>query len=201
MNIELDNNKVFLQGEVRNKPEYNHSVKEEEFYSFDLNVSRLSGQVDVIPVIISKRLVKLYDIKEGDKLALNGQFRSHNQIDGNKRRLVLAVFVKEVVEYEEGVNANIIELCGYVCKPSIYRITPFSREICDVLLAVNRSYNKSDYVPCIAWGANAQLVSRLGVASPLKIVGRIQSREYNKQIGDDMVTKIAYEVSISKILD
>lgn len=201
MNIELDNNKVFLQGVVVNNPVYNHTVKDEEFYGFDLNVNRLSGQIDVLPIIMSKKMLTIHGINKGDKIAINGQFRSHNQIDGDKRRLILAVFAKDVVEYEDGANANTIELCGYICKPSIYRITPFSREICDVLLAVNRSYNKSDYVPCIAWGANAQYVSRLNVASPLKILGRIQSREYNKLIGEEMVTKTAYEVSISKIID
>ncbi len=201
MNIEMDNNKVYLQGEVENTPEFNHAVKDEEFYSFNLRVPRLSGQTDVLPVIVSKRFVEMYDIKAGKKLGVHGQFRSHNQIDEDKRKLILAVFAKEIVDWDEGANSNVIELCGYICKPSIYRITPFSREICDVLLAVNRNYNKSDYVPCIAWGANAQFVSRLTVATPLKILGRIQSREYNKVIGDETITKTAYEVSISKIID
>lgn len=201
MNIEMDNNKAYLQGVVDNSPEYNHTVKDEDFYCFNLKVARLSGQIDILPVIVSKRLVEVCDIKEGKKLGVHGQFRSHNKIDEDKRKLILAVFAKEIVEWDDDANTNVVELCGYICKPSIYRITPFSREICDVLLAVNRNYNKSDYVPCIAWGANAQYVSRLSVASPLKILGRIQSREYNKVVGDEVITKTAYEVSISKIID
>lgn len=201
MNLELENNKVFLQGEVVSEPTLNHLVKDEEFYGFDLRVDRLSGQADIIPIIISKKLLQIHDIKLGDNVALKGQFRSHNKIDVDKRKLVLAVFVKEVCEWERGVNANVIELAGYICKPSIYRTTPFAREICDLLLAVNRNYNKSDYIPCIAWGTNAQYVSRLEVATPLKIVGRVQSREYNKNVDGEMVTKMAYEVSISKIID
>lgn len=201
MNLEMDNNKVYLQGVVDTIPEYNHTVKDEEFFSFDLRVARLSGQVDTIPIIVSKKMVEMYDISLGKKIGVHGQFRSHNKIDGERRRLLLAVFAKDIVEWDEEANSNTIELCGYICKPSVYRITPFSREICDVLLAVNRSYNKSDYVPCIAWGSNAQFVSRLTVASPLKILGRIQSREYNKVVGDETFTKVAYEVSISKIID
>ena len=201
MNIEMDNNKAYLQGVVDNTPEYNHTVKDEDFYSFNLRVARLSGQTDILPIIVPKKFVEMYDIKENMKLGVHGQFRSHNKIDDDKRKLILAVFAKEIVEWDDEANTNVVELCGYICKPSIYRITPFSREICDVLLAVNRNYNKSDYVPCIAWGANAQYVSRLTVATPLKILGRIQSREYNKVIGDEVVTKTAYEVSISKIID
>lgn len=201
MNVEMDNNKVFLQGTVKGEPVFNHSVKDEDFYGFDLVVSRLSGQSDILPVIVPKRYVDLYQIKDGSKIAVQGQFRSYNKLDEDRRKLILSVFVKEIVDWDDDVNTNVIELCGYICKPSIYRITPFSREICDVLLAVNRSYNKSDYVPCIAWGANAQFVSRLNVASPLKVVGRIQSREYNKVVGEATITKVAYEVSISKIID
>ena len=201
MSLELENNKVYLQGEVVSEPVLNHLVKDEEFYGFDLKVGRLSGQSDIIPIIIPKKLIQIHDIKLNDCVAVKGQFRSHNKIDGDKRKLVLAVFVKEVCECVEGANVNVVELSGYICKPSIYRTTPFAREICDLLLAVNRNYNKSDYIPCIAWGTNAQFVSRLEVATPLKIVGRVQSRDYNKNIDGELVTKTAYEVSISKILD
>ena len=197
----IDNNKVYLQGEVVDEPEFNHAVRGEEFYSFSLNVARLSGQADTIPVIISKKLCVLFGIKKGSLIAVKGQFRSYNQLENNKRKLVLSVFVKEVCDWDEEANANVIELDGYICKPSIYRTTPFAREICDVLLAVNRNYNKSDYIPCIAWGTNAQIVSRLDVASKIKVLGRIQSREYNKNLGEEVVTKTAYEVSISKLLD
>lgn len=201
MNIECDNNKVFLQGVVDSEPETNHSVKDEEFFGFDLKVQRLSGQSDIIPVVIAKRLVDFYQIKQGDLIALKGQFRSFNKIENEKRKLVLSVFVKEICEWDEGANPNVIELNGFVCKPVIYRKTPFAREICDVLLAVNRRFNKSDYIPCIAWGNNAQIVSRMNVPNNLKIVGRIQSREYTKLVEDCPQTKIAYEVSISKLIE
>ena len=200
MNSELTTNKVYLQGIVDSEPEFNHSVKDEEFYNFNLKVARLSGQNDIIPITISKRLLDYYNIQQGQKLAIKGQFRSHNKMENEKRKLVLFVFVKEVCEWDDNANPNYIELDGYICKPVIYRKTPFSREICDVLLAVNRNYNKSDYIPCIAWGNNAQIISELDVPARIQINGRIQSREYNKHIeGIEIpITKIAYEVSISK---
>ena len=203
MNNEILNNKVYLQGVVDSSPEFNHMVKEEEFCGFNLRVARLSGQNDIIPIIISKNLVDFYNIKQGDSVALRGQFRSFNKIENEKRKLILSVFVKEVCEWDDSANPNVIELNGFVCKPVIYRTTPFSREICDVLLAVNRKFNKSDYIPCIAWGNNAQIVSQMGVPTNLKIVGRIQSREYNKLLSDNLtlITKTAYEVSISKLIN
>ena len=203
MSLEIANNKVYLQGVVNSTPELNHIVKGEEFYGFNLIVARLSGQNDNIPVIIAKRLVDYYNIQQGDNLAIRGQFRSFNKIEGEKRKLVLSVFVKEVCEWDSEANPNIIELNGFVCKPVIYRTTPFAREICDVLLAVNRNFNKSDYIPCIAWGNNAQIVSQMGVPTNLKLVGRIQSREYTKVMDDSNfpVTKTAYEVSISRLIN
>ena len=202
MSSELINNKVYLQGIVLSSPKPNHSVKDEEFFSFDLGVARLSGQKDIIPIIISKSMIEKYDIKQGDMIALRGQFRSFNKMENEKRKLILSVFVKEVCEWDESANPNVIELNGFVCKPVIYRTTPFSREICDVLLAVNRKFNKSDYIPCIAWGNNAQVVSQMSVPSNLKIIGRIQSREYNKLLDDNsLTTKTAYEVSISKLIN
>lgn len=201
MNFEIDNNKVYLQGIVDSLPEFNHSVREEEFFSFNLRVLRLSGQSDIIPVIISKKQLIVHNINKDNKLALRGQFRSHNKLEGDKRKLFLAVFVKEICDWDNDANANTVELDGYICKPSIYRTTPFAREICDLLLAVNRNYNKSDYIPCIAWGANAQYVSGLKVSTPLKIVGRIQSRDYHKSTDEGIVTRTAYEVSISKLVE
>lgn len=203
MNSEIANNKVFLQGIVDTEPKLNHSVKDEEFYGFDLRVARLSGQNDIIPIVIPKRLVEFYDIKQGDGVALRGQFRSFNKIENEKRKLILSVFVKEICEWDESANPNVIELNGFVCKPVIFRTTPFAREICDVLLAVNRKFNKSDYIPCIAWGNNAQIVSQMNVPANLKIVGRIQSREYTKVENENEMpaTRVAYEVSISKLID
>ena len=203
MNGENETNRVYLQGVVDSEPELNHTVKDEEFYSFNLRVERLSGQNDIIPITISKRLLEYYNIKCGDNLAVRGQFRSHNKIENDKRKLILTVFVKEVCEWDDEANPNVVELDGYICKPVIYRTTPFAREICDVLLAVNRNFNKSDYIPCIAWGNNAHFVSQMEVPTHIKVVGRIQSREYNKKLeGIEVpITKIAYEVSISKLVD
>lgn len=203
MNSENANNRVYLQGVVDSEPTFNHAVKDEEFYGFNLKIPRLSGQNDIVPIIMAKRLLDYYNVRFGENLAIKGQFRSHNKIENDKRKLILMVFVKEVCEWDETANPNVVELDGYICKPAIYRVTPFAREICDVLLAVNRSYNKSDYIPCIAWGNNAQIVSRMDVPTRIKIIGRIQSREYSKQIeGIEIpITKIAYEVSISKLID
>ena len=202
MNDELlNNNKVCLQGYIKTNPEYNHEVMGEKFFSFILEVPRLSGQYDYIPITISEKLIN-DDFKIGEKLALKGQFRSYNKLDEDKRKLVLSVFVRELCQWDDQMNANTIEINGYICKPAIYRTTPFSREICDVLLAVNRNYNKSDYIPCIAWGRNAGYVSNMPVGTMLSIVGRIQSRDYNKHIenSQEIVTKTAYEVSISHVI-
>ena len=203
MNTEVLNNKVYLQGEVVSSPELNHSVKDEEFYSFSLSVKRLSGQKDILPIMINKKMLEDHSIKKDDMIALKGQLRSFNKLENEKRKLVLSVFVKEICEWDNEANPNVIELNGFVCKPVIYRTTPFSTEICDVLLAVNRKFNKSDYIPCIAWGNNAHIVSQMSVPSCLKVIGRIQSREYNKVVGDSLmpITKTAYEVSISKLVN
>lgn len=202
MNInDVVNNKVYLQGVVASEPNFSHAVKDEEFYTFNLSVRRLSGQCDILPIIVYKKM--LDSIKVGENLALRGQFRSFNKLEQDKRKLVLSVFVKEICKFDENANPNVIELNGFVCKPVIYRTTPFSREICDVLLAVNRNFNKSDYIPCIAWGNNAHILSDLSVPSKLKIVGRIQSREYMKVVENNSapITKTAYEVSISKLVN
>lgn len=202
MNNELDvNNKVFIQGEIDSVPEFDHNVKGEDFYKFNLKITRLSGQNDIIPVTIHKHMKQITPLELGQKISIKGQFRSYNKIENEKSRLILTVFAKEIGEFVDGQDNNIIELTGYICKPVVYRVTPLNREICDVLLAVNRSNNKSDYIPCIAWGSNAQLVGNLDVPERLKIVGRIQSREYNKTIGLEVVTKRAYEVSIAKLID
>lgn len=201
MNHELlENNKVYLQGVVLNEPTYSHEVLNEGFYNLNISIPRLSGQSDIIPVTISERLLQTADIKVGDTIALKGQFRSYNKIEDNKSKLVLTVFVRELCEVDENSNPNIIEIYGYICKSPIYRTTPFNREITDVLMAVNRSYNKSDYIPCITWGRNARFVGELPIGTKLEMVGRIQSREYvKKQEGVDPVSKIAYEISVSKV--
>ena len=202
MNHELlENNKVYLQGVVVSEPQYSHEVLNEGFYTLNISIPRLSGQNDIIPITISERLLNNNQIKLNDVIALRGQFRSYNKIEENKSKLVLTVFVRELCEVDEMSNPNIIEIFGYICKSPIYRTTPFNREITDVLMAVNRSYNKSDYIPCITWGRNARFVGELPVGTKLEMIGRIQSREYLKrQDGDEEpITKMAYEISVSKV--
>ena len=161
---------------------------------------RLSGQADILPVTISERLIQSSDLQVGSVISAVGQFRSYNKLEGGKSRLMLTVFVRELVEPSAEKNPNGIVLSGYICKPPVYRTTPFNREIADILLAVNRAYNKSDYIPCIAWGRNARFVQNLKVGDRVALSGRIQSREYQKRFSEtDVVTMTAYEVSISKL--
>lgn len=202
MNHELlDNNKVFLQGKVVSNPVYSHEVYDEGFYNFNLSINRLSGQQDIIPVTISEKLVANREIKLDDTIALKGQFRSYNKLEDGKSKLVLTVFVRELCELDSSQNPNTIEIFGYICKAPIYRTTPFNREITDMLMAVNRSYNKSDYIPCITWGRNARYVGEMPVGTKLEIVGRIQSREYIKKLDEqsEPLKKTAYEISVSKV--
>ncbi|MBE5731028.1 MAG: single-stranded DNA-binding protein [Clostridiales bacterium] len=200
MNAEIKiSNKVFLSGTVFSKPKFSHELYGEGFYEFILEVPRLSEQKDYIPVTISERLMG-NDLTEGEKISFYGQFRSFNKLVADKSKLMLTVFVRDFAQGEEGGNPNIAELTGYVCKAPMYRTTPFNREICDVLLAVNRAYDKSDYIPCIAWGRNARFVKDIAVGQKLSVSGRIQSREYNKRLDNgDMETRTAYELSINKI--
>ena len=172
----------------------------EGFYEFFVKVMRLSGQADVLPVTISERLIQGYDFKIGSSICALGQFRSYNKLEGGRSRLMLTVFVREIVEVAPSGNPNSIVLSGYICKPPVYRTTPFNREIADLLVAVNRAYNKSDYIPCIAWGRNARFVQNLKVGDRIALSGRIQSREYQKRISEtEAVTMTAYEVSVSKL--
>ncbi len=200
MNFEqMNNNKVYIAGTVVNQPKFSYEVFGEGFYEFDLEVKRLSDATDIIPVTVSERLLKEEDIKVGNKIAGTGQFRSYNKLVEDKSKLMLTVFIRELVPYDETINPNQIELTGFVCKEPIYRTTPFKREITDVLIAVNRSYNKSDYLPCIAWGRNAKFVKNLSVGDKLNMVGRIQSRVYQKKVDDQVFEKTAYEISLSKV--
>ena len=169
----------------------------------DVAVRRLSDSVDYIPLMVSERLVDVTQNYIGETILVNGQFRSYNRHEEKKNRLVLSVFVREweFVDYiEDEVKSNQIYLDGYICKETIYRKTPLGREIADLLVAVNRSYGKSDYIPCICWGRNARYASGFEVGSHVEVFGRIQSREYLKKIGEDETERrIAYEVSVSKI--
>ena len=199
----FENNAVVLAGEVAGTPVYSHEVYGEGFYVFDMNIPRESGNIDTVPVMVSERMCNIEDIKVGKLYEVVGQFRSYNRHEEKKNRLVLSVFVRELEfldEIDENEKTNQIFLDGYICKEPIYRKTPLGREIADVLLAVNRSYGKSDYIPCICWGRNARFASGFTVGSHIQIVGRVQSREYVKRIDEENVEhRVAYEVSVSKV--
>ena len=205
----LENNHLILVGKVTSDKTFSHEIYGEKFYIFNLEVPRLSGNADIIPITISERLLETDGLEIGTKVIIEGQFRSYNSYQNERNKLVLTVFAKDVkfVEnQEEEIQAskdfvsNEVTLNGYICKKPIYRQTPFGREIADLLLAVNRAYNKSDYIPCIAWGRNARFCENIEVGTEVKIVGRVQSRTYEKKYEDGTSeTKIAYEVSISSL--
>ena len=200
-----ENNHLVLMGKVVSEKMLSHEVYGEKFYLFNLEVPRLSETSDIIPITISERLLTDIDIFVGKKAVIEGQFRSYNGYENEKSRLILTVFAKEITVLpdeeelpisKENVSNEVI-LSGYICKKPIYRQTPFKREIADVLLAVNRAYNKSDYIPCIAWGRNARFCQNIEVGTEVKVVGRVQSRGYEKKLEDGTVlNKVAYEVSV-----
>jgi primosomal replication protein N len=204
MDTNITNNTVTLIGEIVSGFTFSHDAYGERFYTVELAVKRLSEQADVIPLLISERLVDVSLNYIGSNMEVKGQFRSRNEFGENKKRLVLSVFVREAFllteEFKDYTKSNFIYLNGYLCKPPIYRKTPLGREIADILLAVNRPYGKSDYIPCITWGRNARYASGLVVGTPLEISGRIQSREYIKKLSETAEVKhTAYEVSVSKL--
>ena len=195
---QMQNNQVYLSGQIASAPEFSHEIMGEKFYDTTVSVERLSGQSDVIPITVSDRLMEGQNFEIGNLIGLIGQFRSYNKIVDGKSKLVLRVFVRELCECDENAP-NVIELEGYVCKPPVYRTTPFNREIADLLIAVNRAYNKSDYIPAIAWGRNARYASTFDVGDKIHLVGRIQSRIYQKSLDDGTIEeRVAYEVSITK---
>lgn len=195
---QMQNNQVYLSGQIASAPEFSHEIMGEKFYDTTVSVERLSGQSDVIPITVSDRLMEGQNFEIGNLIGLIGQFRSYNKIVDGKSKLVLRVFVRELCECDENAP-NVIELEGYVCKPPVYRTTPFKREIADLLVAVNRAYNKSDYIPAIAWGRNARYASTFDVGDKIHLVGRIQSRIYQKSLDDGTIEeRVAYEVSITK---
>ncbi len=205
MSREQENNKATLIGEIVSNFEFSHEAYGEGFYTAMLASERLSCAKDIIPVMASERLVDMKSEWEGRFMRVNGQFRSYNKYEDGRRHLELSVFAREFEDITEergfGLeDENFIFLDGYICEPPIYRKTPLGREIADILLAVNRPYGKSDYIPCIAWGRNARFASGLETGTRLQIDGRIQSREYQKRISDDEYeTRTAYEVSVSKL--
>lgn len=197
------NNYAVICGKIISEPTLSHEVYSEKFYIFTLQVLRLSEASDYINVLISERLFNPeFELKVGSRVKVTGQFRSYNNYDGVGSRLVLTVFTKKIEPYdsESDENPNRIMLDGYICKQPTYRVTPFGREIADILIAVNRSYNKSDYIPAIAWGRNAKFCKDAPLGTRIKIEGRIQSREYTKHIDEEnTVVKTAFEVSIAKM--
>ena len=206
----LESNYLTLVGKVTGEKKFSHEIYGERFYIFTLAIPRLSGNADMIPITVSERLITDEMLKEGNKLLIKGQFRSYNSYENEKNKLILTVFAKDIVELEQeeeendfvrkDMITNEVVLIGYICKKPIYRQTPFGREIADLLLAVNRAYNKSDYIPCIAWGRNARFSQTLEVGTKVKVVGRVQSRTYEKKYEDGTAEmKVAYEVSIGSL--
>ncbi len=208
----LENNYLTLVGKVTGEKRFSHEIYGERFYVFNLEIPRLSGNSDIIPITVSERLIKEETLQEGHQLLVKGQFRSYNSYENEKNRLILTVFAKDIVEVEEKEEdeenemvkkdtiTNEVVLVGYICKKPIYRQTPFGREISDLLLAVNRAYNKSDYIPCIAWGRNARFCQDIEVGTQVKVVGRVQSRQYEKKHDDGTVeVRVAYEVSVGSL--
>ena len=203
-----ENNYIVLVGKITSEKVFSHEVYGESFYIFNLEIPRLSGTSDCIPITISERLISNFDLDIGKEVVVEGQFRSYNTYENQRSRLVLTVFAKDIKEFEseEGQEdkeekiSNEVILTGYICKKPIYRKTPFGREISDILLAVNRAYNKSDYIPCIAWGRNARFCENMEVGTEVRIVGRVQSRMYEKKHEDGTIEpRIAYEVSVGSL--
>ncbi len=199
----IENNKVSVIGKVISEFTFSHEVFGEGFYILEIAVNRLSDQADVIPLMISERLIDVKQDYKGQTIEAIGQFRSYNRHEGTKNRLVLSIFVREysfMEEFTDYTKTNQIVLDGFICKEPIYRKTPLGREIADLLVAVNRPYGKSDYIPCIAWGRNARYASQFEVGTRLRIWGRVQSREYTKKISEtESEKRVAYEVSVSKL--
>ena len=198
-----ENNEIVISGVIATEASFSHEVYGEGFYSFYIDVKRLSDSYDRIPVTVSERLTNFTDFKVGTFVEIEGQFRSYNAVGADNNRLLLSVFAREVYvreNSEDQKNENQISLNGFICKKPIYRTTPFGREISDILLAVNRTYNKSDYIPCISWGRNARYCSTFNIGDNVKVWGRVQSREYQKKFQDGTVeNRVAYEVSVSKL--
>lgn len=202
METNTNNNLAEVCGVVDDELQFNHEIFGESFYTFTLKIPRLSGTSDRIKVMVSDRLLSELELNVGDFVEISGQFRSYNSYENGDNKLILTVFAKDITlaDNELSKNPNSLFLNGYVCKEPVYRTTPFGREITDLLLAVNRTYNKSDYIPVIAWGRNARYCKGFHVGDNVKVWGRIQSRDYQKRLSDDeVITKTAYEVSVSKL--
>ena len=197
--METENNVLKLCGVIESAPVLDHEVFGEQFYRMELKVPRLSGTYDLLPVTVSERLME-GEVAPGMQIGISGQLRSYNKVIGGSGRLLLTAFAQQLETPDETQNPNTVQLTGAICKPPSFRTTPFGREIADLMLAVNRSFGKSDYIPCIAWGRTARYAATLQVGDKLRIQGRFQSREYQKQMPDgNVINRIAYEVSISRL--
>lgn len=198
----IENNKVIISGEIVSSFNFSHELYGENFYIVDVKIRRFSDTCDIIHVMVSDRMIDTDKDFTGECVSVTGQFRSYNKHDGERNLLILSLFARDfdLIESEECDDSNFIELDGFVCKEPKYRETPLGREITDMLLAVNRGYGKSDYIPCITWGRNARFAGNLEVGTRIKVSGRIQSREYMKKLDEGNVEKrVAFEVSVSKL--
>ena len=198
--MEEAGNLLHLSGVLYDELVYGHEVFGEHFYYATLSVPRLSGAEDLLPITVSERLMEGLRLEQGVPLAIEGQLRSYNKVVEGAGRLLITAFAQRVLPVDDGQNPNQVQLCGALCKPPSYRTTPFGREIADLMLAVNRAYGKSDYIPCITWGRTARFASRLKVGDKVQVLGRFQSRDYQKQLPDGSVlNKMAYEVSVGRL--
>lgn len=198
----INHNQVEVAGQICSTFEYSHEIFGEGFYTVKLLVNRLSEATDEIPLLVSERLIDINRDYRGKLVKASGQFRSFNKHEENRNHLILSVFVRDIefLETMEDIKPNQIILDGFICKQPVYRMTPLGREICDILLAVNRSYGKSDYIPCICWGRNARFAGNLEIGSRIQLIGRIQSREYQKRVNESqIIRRVAYEVSVNKL--
>ena len=200
--ISMDTNRAELVGSIDSAPVFSHSAYGENFYELPLSVCRRSGAADLLRVILSDRLTMDTPISEGMTIHISGQIRTYNETDASGIcRLNIVVFARAIEALDESCrHENGISLTGFVCKPPIRRTSPLGREICDLMLAANRMYGKSDYIPCIAWGRSAVFASGFPVGTHLSAVGRLQSREYKKRNAEgDVSVRTAYEVSVIRL--
>lgn len=204
MNTDIANNSINLIGQVVSGFTFSHEVHGEGFYNIRLAIQRLSGEIDLLPVLISDRLLDVSRNYSGQVIQVLGQYRSRNVCKGSKRGLCLYAFAREIFfirpDLVDARKSNTIVLKGFVCKEPVYRETPRGREVTDLLIAVNRPYENSDYIPCITWGRNARYAADLLVSTAIEVAGRIQSRQYQKRLEDGTAEiRVAYEVSVSQI--
>lgn len=188
-----------ISGEVVSEPILSHNSHDENFYEVMVKIKRFSGSSDILIATISEKLINISNIKVGTFISIDGELRTYNIIENNNNKLKIVVFAKNVSILDGEKNENNIHFEGYICKKPVYRVTPLGREICDIIVAVNRDYHKSSYIPIISWGRNAKYLKDAEVGQKLECFGRFQSRTYNKKVNDKSVEKTAYEISLAKV--